>query len=163
VEKDPHRRAADRFAERLQTELGERLISVVLYGSVARSEHREDSDVDMLVVVSQLPTGAHARRNLIRRVEEPVEDELRSERPFACIITVMKTPTEVSRGGPLFYDMTLPGGCVVYFDRDDSFADFLQSMREKMQKLGSIRRHTDTGYPYWDLKPDWRPGDKVDL
>lgn len=45
-----HREAFEEFVERAQDELGESLEKLVLYGSVARGEEREDSDVDIFAV-----------------------------------------------------------------------------------------------------------------
>ncbi len=46
------RTAAEDFARRVRTALGDRVGSIVLYGSVARGEAKPDSDVDVLVVGS---------------------------------------------------------------------------------------------------------------
>lgn len=46
-----HREAFEAFAEQVQEELGEDLHKLVLYGSVARGEETEASDVDVFVVV----------------------------------------------------------------------------------------------------------------
>jgi predicted nucleotidyltransferase len=46
-----HREAFEDFAERAQEELGGSLEKLVLYGSVARGEEREYSDVDVFAVV----------------------------------------------------------------------------------------------------------------
>ena len=46
-----HREAFEEFAERAQGELGESLEKLVLYGSVARGEEKEGSDVDIFAVV----------------------------------------------------------------------------------------------------------------
>jgi len=43
---------ARRFTEALRERLGERLLAVALFGSVARGEATPDSDIDLLVVVS---------------------------------------------------------------------------------------------------------------
>jgi hypothetical protein len=48
-------------------------------------------------------------------------------------------------------------------DRDGFFAAVLERLRRRLAELGS-RRHVDRdGYEYWDLKPDWKPGDVVTL
>lgn len=41
--------------EKLEEILGDDLVEVILFGSYARGEAREDSDVDVLVVVKKLP------------------------------------------------------------------------------------------------------------
>ncbi|MFB6099817.1 MAG: nucleotidyltransferase domain-containing protein, partial [Candidatus Nanohalobium sp.] len=46
-----HREAFRDFAERAEEELGGSLEKLVLYGSVARGEEDDESDVDVLVVV----------------------------------------------------------------------------------------------------------------
>ena len=40
----------DRFVETLRNSMGDRLVGVTLYGSVARGEARPNSDVDLIVV-----------------------------------------------------------------------------------------------------------------
>ena len=49
--------AAQAWAELLQT----RLVSLVLFGSVARGEAHATSDIDLLVVADGLPRSLHAR------------------------------------------------------------------------------------------------------
>jgi len=48
------RSALAEYAERLRARFGERLIEVRLFGSFARGEAHEDSDVDVLVLVQGL-------------------------------------------------------------------------------------------------------------
>ncbi|MFO7968398.1 MAG: nucleotidyltransferase domain-containing protein [Archaeoglobaceae archaeon] len=44
-------RAVEEFAKKIEEKLGNRLIYLVLYGSVSRGEAHEESDVDLLAVV----------------------------------------------------------------------------------------------------------------
>lgn len=46
-----HEQAFEAFADRLTEECGDDIERIILYGSVARGETREDSDVDVLVVI----------------------------------------------------------------------------------------------------------------
>jgi len=48
-----HREAFEEFAERAQKEFGESLEKLVLYGSLARGEEKESSDVDVFAVVEE--------------------------------------------------------------------------------------------------------------
>lgn len=43
------------FVESLQQTLGTGVVSVVLYGSVARATARPDSDVDLLIILREAP------------------------------------------------------------------------------------------------------------
>jgi predicted nucleotidyltransferase len=44
------RRLAEEFASRLKAKYGERIQNVILFGSVARGDYGEESDIDVLVV-----------------------------------------------------------------------------------------------------------------
>ena len=46
-----HKKIAEELKRRLVSELGDRIDSIILYGSVARNEAREESDIDILVVI----------------------------------------------------------------------------------------------------------------
>lgn len=45
-----YRRIAEDFALHLKAKYGERIERIILFGSVARGDYREDSDVDLIVV-----------------------------------------------------------------------------------------------------------------
>ncbi len=47
---EKYQNAVDEFARRALEKWGDRIESIVLFGSVARGEAREDSDIDVLVV-----------------------------------------------------------------------------------------------------------------
>ncbi|HET9960654.1 MAG TPA: nucleotidyltransferase domain-containing protein, partial [Polyangiaceae bacterium] len=48
------RLALNEYSERLRGKFGERLVELKLFGSYARGEAHEDSDVDVLVVIDGL-------------------------------------------------------------------------------------------------------------
>jgi predicted nucleotidyltransferase len=157
-----YREAVSKLVERSLDPLGDRLVAVVLYGSVAKGRARPDSDVDVLLVVRDLPAGVRARRQLIAAALDESEAAVQRNLPDAWISAVLKTPAEVERGGPLFYDMTVPGEAEILHDPSGFFRRFLEQLRARMAALGSQRR-SYLGHSYWDLKPDWKPGDVIDL
>ena len=48
-----YRRIAEDFARHLKAKYGERIERIILFGSVARGDYREDSDVDLVVVTPE--------------------------------------------------------------------------------------------------------------
>lgn len=50
---EEYRKAADEFTRRALEEYSDKIDSIILFGSVARGEAKEDSDVDILVVVKE--------------------------------------------------------------------------------------------------------------
>ena len=58
------------YAETLKSALTDRLVSVVLFGSVARGEATPFSDIDLLVVAKGLPKGRFARRRELRMADQ---------------------------------------------------------------------------------------------
>ncbi|MFN3480789.1 MAG: hypothetical protein ACK415_10435 [Thermodesulfovibrionales bacterium] len=67
---------------------------------------------------------------------------------------------EVEKGSPLFLDMT--ERIKILIDRDDFFQNYLNRLRIKMSELGARRVFFKGGY-YWELKPDYRYGDVIEL
>src|SRR5437764_1680739 len=57
---DVLRELARRYTDLLRSHLSERLVSVVLFGSVARGDASPASDIDLLIVAEDLPQGQFA-------------------------------------------------------------------------------------------------------
>jgi uncharacterized protein len=157
-----YRDGVENLLQRSRDLLGDGLVAFVLYGSVAKGRARPDSDVDVLLVVRELPSGVRARRLLVGAAVDEAEAIIRRTRPDGFVSAVLKTPEEVEQGGPLFYDMTVAGEAEILFDPSGFFGRFLDGLRARMAALGS-RRLKYLGHDYWDLKPDWKPGDVIDL
>jgi predicted nucleotidyltransferase len=157
------RALAEEYAAALREVLGDRLVSVVLFGSVARGQATASSDIDILVVVRDLPRSRFARRRLLdpayARVA-PALARLMDEGIPAAVTDVIRTPEEAARPSLLYLDLT--EDAVLLIDHDGFFAAVLDRMRGSLRRLGARRLWLD-GMPYWDLKPDFRPGDVVEL
>ena len=143
---------------------GERLIALAVFGSWSRDAATPASDLDLLVVAEPLPPSR------MKRVREfrPVADATRAVRsrvwsnqgPEIELAPVFKTPDELAAGSPLYLDMTL--WRVVLVDRDGMLESFLAGLHRRMEALGS-RRVPFKGGAFWDYKPDFRPGEVVEL
>jgi predicted nucleotidyltransferase len=142
---------------------GERLVSLAVYGSVARRAQRFDSDLDCLLVVEGLPHGRMRRVQEFGAVEAQLASRLRALAE-AGIVTepspVFKTPEEVERGSPLFLDLTEDARLV--HDRDGFLARYLEGLRQRLGRLGARRVWRGNAW-HWVLKPDLRPGEVIEL
>ncbi len=159
--------AFDRLVQRLvpaaHKTYGDRLVSVVLYGSVARGTMRHDSDIDLLIVARDLPAGRMKRVREFETVEQAVAEDIRQAANSGIQTTlspILKTPEEVTVGSPLFLDMVEDAR--VLYDRDGFFTQQLARLRQRLAKLGAKRVWKGNAW-YWDLKPDYRPGEVFEL
>jgi predicted nucleotidyltransferase len=158
----------DRHVERLLDDLarehGSRLVSFVVFGSVARGEARPGSDVDLLIVFDDLPRGRHERFLLFHAALERRREAcgpLRAAGGYFDWSPLIVTREEARQRPPLFLDMVHDARMLL--DRDGFFADVLRGLRERMAELGTRRVRLPDGSWYWDLKPDWKPGEVVEL
>lgn len=157
------RALANEYAAALREALGDRLVSVVLYGSVARGEAREISDVDLLVIAEGLPPSRFRRQDLLAAADERVDpalDALAAQDIHTAVSVILKTPAEAERIVPLYLDMV--EDAILLVDRGGFFAAVLGRLRESLARLGA-RRHKVGRFRYWDLKPDLKPGEIVSL
>lgn len=153
----------DRAVVAIRKVYGDRLISVVLYGSVGRGTMRHDSDVDLLIIAQELPQGRMNRVAEFETVEVAVANDLEQAGRAGVhtqLSPVLKTPEEVMAGSPLFLDMVEDAR--ILYDQDGFFAQRLALLRERLAQLGAKRRWRGNAW-YWDLKPDFRPGEVFEL
>ena len=102
---DQSRRVAEITLEECRRHYGGRLVSVALFGSVARGVATPESDLDVLVVAEDLVAGRLDRVEEFAAVESRVHERTQGAgRPE--LSPVIKTPQEVLLGSPLFWDMT---------------------------------------------------------
>jgi predicted nucleotidyltransferase len=143
---------------------GQRLISVVVFGSVGRGAQTYNSDIDILIIAEGLPNGRTKRIREFESIEEKIEPFIKSLRQKEGINTyisaVIKSPEEVEKGSPLFLDMVEDAR--ILLDKDHFFGKFLEKLEKRLKELGARRIWKGNAW-YWDLKPDYKPGDIIEL
>ena len=153
----------ERLANACKAVYGSRLVSLCVFGSLGRRTPRPDSDIDLLVIAEGLPDGRIRRVAEFSAVELQLEGDLAAARALGLnpfISALFKTPDEARRGSPLFLDMIEDGRILV--DRDGFFGELLASFHRRLDRLGA-RRIWRGGEWYWDLKPDYVPGEVFEL
>lgn len=139
--------------------LGPRLSSLVLFGSAARGQATARSDIDLLVVAAGFPRSLVERRRPLLAAWS--EARARHALPAVEWNLVTKTPEEARFHSPLYLDIVEDG--ILLVDRGRFFETVLDAMRSRMRELGSRRVFLDDGSWYWDMKPDFRFGEVVEI
>ena len=144
------------YVAALHRRFGADLVSVIAFGSRVRGDAKPESDLDVLVVVRGLPRRRWDRYEGLRNVAEEVSDEFAD-----TVAPILLTPEEAT---PLKrYYLGMLSAHEIVRDEGGFFAGVLDRLRRRLAELGSRRYVDDQGYEYWDLKPDWKPGDIVTL
>jgi predicted nucleotidyltransferase len=122
-------RVSREFALALADDLDERCLGVALFGSWARGESHEDSDIDLLLIARDLPADPIGRARRVRRAVltriEPVSILARAPEEFEADVT------------PLHLDLALDAS--VLWERDSYLTDKLAILRDRIGEAGLWR------------------------
>lgn len=149
----------------LREEFGDRVRSLLVFGSVARGTARPDSDVDVCVVIRELPVSRYRRHLLVG----PVLERLRQSAAYADLIrrgytpdvaAILYIPEEFQETKPIFLDLVEDA---VLLHDDGTVRAKLDQLRARMKMLGSRKVVLDDGTYYWMLKPGLRFGEVIEL
>ncbi len=155
----------DAFVNLVKEALGDQVVSVVLYGSVARGTARPNSDADLLLIVRDASATYWKRLQPLLPILRQLRKELCWKKlqeqgisPYLSVLVL--SLEEAMENRYLYLDMVEEARILV--DREDFFKNKLDSLRQRLRELGAqkVRRNGDW---YWDLKPDLEPEDVVIL
>lgn len=144
---------------------GSRVISICVFGSVARGEARPNSDIDVLTIMEGLSECVGGRVRETGAVHEALKltkayRRLRSQGRCPLISDVLLTPKEVEKHPPILLDIADEG--TIIHDPDGFLKRVLASVRARLKALGARKVRTTRGH-YWVLKPDTIPGEMVEV
>lgn len=159
--REPYKTLIEKLVEALKRKYGDRFISLIIFGSVARGEMRKDSDIDLLLIIDSISKRRLERQKEFIEVEKEMEGYLNAlfdEGYFVDFSPIIKTPEEAMRISPLYLDMV--EDAIIAYDKDDFFKNILENVRNKLKELGSKRISMGKRW-YWILKPDYRFGEVI--
>jgi len=150
----------------LRDDLKNDLVSVVVFGSVARNEAKASSDTDLLVVSSAFERSMTSRMGRLVGVLERLEDtgsyrEMEKQGVNTWIQFHPLTIDEAQLNRAIYLDMT--EDAVIVFDKANFMKRVLEKLGEKLRTMGAKRIFIEDGSWYWDLKPDIKRGEAVEL
>ena len=157
------RKVISKFREILVKRVPE-LRSVVLFGSIARGDAKGSTDVDTLVVSDSFKGGASKAADMIIEAFR----ELKSTDEYRALVSAGKilnvdpigyTSQDLLRTPPLLLDVVEDG--IILLD-NGSMRRMLKRVEERMKQLGSRRVKTKRGW-YWDMKPDYKFGEVIEI
>lgn len=138
--------------------LGERVVSIALYGSFARGEERPESDIDLLMVLDGYEWGGIAPSGEALRLTQRLL-ELRGV--YHTIQPLPLTREQARHHRPLYLDMV--EDAIILYDRELFLTGVLGAVRERLRSLGAERRRLPDGSWYWVLKPSVREGEVIEV
>ena len=151
------------FCNRLKASFGnDGILSVALFGSVARGHARLDSDIDLLLVHREVDF------NPVHRSID-IAFALKEEGEYKCLVgqgldpqpsCIFMTERELWNRPHILLDILVEG--ILLYDVG-VLESRLRALRERLNTLGSKRVALPDGTWYWDLKPDWKPGEIIEL
>ena len=138
--------------------------SIVVYGSVARGAAGETSDVDMLVIMEGAESlGERLNKLLKLETSGKVKEELDwlYKNGIDTHISFLPLNTEEARlFPPILLDVIHEG--IPVFD-DGFYASLVREKMEVLSKLKARRIFISEDEWFWDLKPDIKLGDVVEI
>ncbi len=155
---------ASLIANKLEEILKNDLISVLLFGSAARGDAGEGSDIDILIVAEKF--GKNGRFEVFNEIEKDLKaseeyQDLKDKKLGTLISPVPLTPSEIEKNPSILLDIVMDG--IMLYDVDGFIKNKMKSMRRKLKKMGSKRVFLDDKRYYWDLKPDYKLGEIVEI
>jgi len=119
------------------------LVGIILFGSAARGEATEVSDIDLLLVMRP---EVQIDRGLYRQWEDFCREQGSAQAFVEISPHFVRLPGSVEEAGGLWYETAIEG--IVLWETDHRVSRFLASVRSAMSQ-GKIRRRMAHGCPYW--------------
>lgn len=151
------------FIKNLQEGMKDNLLSVTLYGSVARGSARPESDIDLLILYrkGEIDVDSVYVNSALQSDESQEYQRFYNNGIYGEISPLFMTLAEIRNNPLILLDMMEEG--IILFEQDKCFTDLLEKMRIETKKLGSRKVNLPDGSWYWELKPSWQPGELIEV
>ncbi len=153
-----------RTTDDIKKYFGADLISIILFGSMARGEIQKNSDIDLLIITENLPEERLKRQDIFMKLEGEINLEIKQIYEkwgfYPYISPILKTADEAKCLSPLYLDMVTDARII--YDRNNFFKNILEKLKIELELLNAMKKKVGKKW-YWDLKPDYKPGDRIQI
>ena len=158
-------RLIEEYCSRIKNHFCDRLISICLFGSVARGEAKPGSDIDILIVADDLPIDIGMRIKETNYVHENLKKSeayisLRKSNVSGLVSDIFFTPEEIKRHPPILLDVIDDG--IILYDKNSFLSNELMTMKERLEAQKARKVKTEKGH-FWILKPDVKFGEIIEI
>ena len=117
--------AIKEFVEACKKKFGDDLVSIVLFGSYARGDFKETSDVDLLVIAKNLPESVWERDKMMEEITWEIF--LKHEEDLQPILSTPEETTMAMKSkNPFFFSILL--GYKIILDKESFFEKNLKEI-----------------------------------
>lgn len=157
-----YKQILNKFKHSLLEKFSANLISLVLFGSVARGTAKQESDIDLLIILENAPDSYYRRLEPVIDIELKLRDEAFETTGAAPIFSsIILSKEEAMENRNIFLDML--DASVILYDKNNFFKNRLKELNKRLLQLGSKRIVLEDKTWYWNLKPDRAPGEVIEL
>lgn len=138
-------------------------ISFAVFGSVARGEAKPNSDIDVLVIHKGRWKETYKKwREIKGSMRNSKRRKKLKEKGFSAYISPVFLSEEELKRNPLILLDIIDDG-IILFDKKDTLKKSLSSLKKRLKEIGSKKVILPNGRWYWDLKPDWKIGERFKI
>ncbi|MBS7249909.1 MAG: nucleotidyltransferase domain-containing protein [Candidatus Freyarchaeota archaeon] len=137
-------------------ELGENLLGLALFGSVARGEGSERSDLDFFVVTRGVKGDREQRRRRVYHILAPVNRRFRRD---VSVYTLEES--EVTDVTPLL--INIAHDAVILFDPEGYLEKLFARVREAVRRAGLVPYRTRDGKIGWKPVRELEWGERIEV
>ncbi len=154
-----YKQILNKFKLKLLARFKDDLISLVLFGSVARGTARKESDIDILIILKDAPDSYYDRLKPVIDIELDMRNDIEGMPPvFSSIILSLD---EAKQNRNIFLDLI--DHSIILYDTNNFFKNRLSELKNRLIQLGSKKVILDDDTWYWNLKPDIEAGEIIEL
>lgn len=153
----------ERLISLLRGALGDKLLALALFGSVARGKATKESDIDLLVLFK-------GDKREVEEVFLRAIMDLRRNHEYQSLVKEGYLPDPF----PIYMDeqqlkshpwvlLDVMDHGIILLDRGKVLRKELKLLKKRLKELGSRKVVLEDGSWYWELKPDWKPGEIIEI